>query len=639
MTKIILCLISFIDFIYFNIYKKRVLTDGVKIIDEIDISSYRISIKSNTGYHPVSNIYITRPYVIYNIILDNGYVINCADTHILYDEHLNPVYAKETYIGLKLYTDVGPISITNINITSIPVCMSDISVESNDHLFYCNSVLSHNSVTTAISILHKILFNVDKNGLILSKSGPAGQDLLKKIKDMYLYLPYHLKCGTHKWNQTEISFDNNSTLSTEPFSPTAGLGKTINFLILDEFAWCPPNDVELFYNNIIPTVTTDPTANVCIMSTQNGFNLFYQLWHGAETGKNIYAPFKVDWWQVPNYNPETNQWEKRDDKWRKNMIGVLGSEEKFYYQYGTMFSASDKCLVSRECLTKIRENTKLFVSFKDNPWYVGQYTQYFSYKEGYVMSKDKFYIVLVDLAEGGGGDYTIFNILEVVDEEHLEQVAKWHSNQVDLEHAALEFWLMFGQLFGQDKAIISIEWNTYGALFYMYLSQLNEPEYKPEDSWRFNVVAELDTSCIARYKKGNQEEEIANLPGQYSKHKQLPGIRLSSANKKASCALLKMKFEKFLITITDLTTVSELENFEDKNGNGSYAAGYGHDDIIMTFAQIPMLENTPKYKDFIEEYKMSKISGDVYGSMSDIDDLYAMPRNSFFEHNRFNSLF
>ena len=62
---------------------------------------------------------------------------------------------------------------------------------------------------------------------------------------MYLYLPYHLKIGTMKWNQTEISFDNNSTIATESFSPTAGLGKTINFLILDEFAWCPPNDVEL----------------------------------------------------------------------------------------------------------------------------------------------------------------------------------------------------------------------------------------------------------------------------------------------------------------------------------------------------------------------------------------------------------
>ena len=131
------------------------------------------------------------------------------------------------------------------------------------------------SVTTAIYCLWVILFNTDKTGLILSKSGAAGHDLLNKIKDMYLYLPYHIKCGTMKWNQSGISFDNNSNISTEAFSPTAGLGKTINFLILDEFAWCPANEVELFYNNIIPTVTTMSDSNVCIMSTQNGFNLFY----------------------------------------------------------------------------------------------------------------------------------------------------------------------------------------------------------------------------------------------------------------------------------------------------------------------------------------------------------------------------
>ena len=51
---------------------------------------------------------------------------------------------------------------------------------------------SGKSTTTAIYCLWKILFNTDKKGLILSKSGPAGVDLLSKIKDMYLYLPYHL---------------------------------------------------------------------------------------------------------------------------------------------------------------------------------------------------------------------------------------------------------------------------------------------------------------------------------------------------------------------------------------------------------------------------------------------------------------
>ena len=48
--------------------------------------------------------------------------------------------------------------------------------------------------------------------------------------------------------------------------------------------------------------------------------------------------------------------------------------------------------------------------------------------------------------------------------------------------------------------------------------------------------------------------------------------------------------------------VVELENFEDKNGNGSYKASYGHDDLIMTFVQIPMVQQTSKYKSMMEEY-------------------------------------
>ena len=54
---------------------------------------------------------------------------------------------------------------------------------------------SGKSTTTAIYCLWKILFSIDKSGLILSKSGPAGIDLLSKIKDMFLNLPYYLKLG------------------------------------------------------------------------------------------------------------------------------------------------------------------------------------------------------------------------------------------------------------------------------------------------------------------------------------------------------------------------------------------------------------------------------------------------------------
>lgn len=492
------------------------------------------------------------------------------------------------------------------------VTLRDYQVDYLNHLknnkfsIFLSCRQSGKSTTTAIFCLWKILFNVDKNALILSKSGPAGRDLLAKIKDMYLYLPYYLKCGTMKWNQSEISFDNNSSIKTEAFSPTAGLGSTISFLILDEFAWCPPNDVELFYNNIIPTVTTMPDANVCIMSTQNGFNMFYKLWKNSIEKKSIYAPFKVDWYQVPQYNMETKTWEKRTEEWKNKMIGVLGSEEAFYYQYGTQFSASDACLVSRETLTKIHQSEILFTAREE--LVSSLYSKFLFVNPEYDVTnfKNKYYIVLVDLAEGGGADYTVFQILEVkansiTGKVTFEQVAFWRSNTVDIEKAAVEFWVMMGQLFRTDlsNVIVSIEWNTYGALFYNYICLLNETENFKDSLWRFNICKEFDTSVFCHYKKANMNEEIAGIKNKNAKT--IPGIRWSAESKKTGCAMLKMMIEKGELIIRDIVQIGELENFEDKTGSGSYKASYGHDDMMMTLVQLPMVLQTGKYKEFIED--------------------------------------
>lgn len=606
--------VEVVDWLEYNFVFHKKLLDNYKTTKEIDISNYGIKVLTDVGYQPISYIYNTKPFTIYKVVLENGYSIECADKHMLFDENLNIIYADELVENLsRIMTDKGPSVVKYVSISKVKVSMCDVSVDHPYHRYYTNGILSHNSTTTAIFCLWSVLFRNDRNALILSKSGPAGQDLIKKIKDMYLYLPYHLKLGTLKWNQSEIAFDNNSTISTEAFSPTAGLGKTINFLILDEFAWCPPNDVELFYNNILPTVTADTSSNICIMSTQNGFNLFYKLWHAAETGKSMYAPFKVDWWQVPQWDPENHIWKKRDNAWKVMMVGVLGSEEAFYYQYGTQFSASDKCLVSRECLGKIRDLTYLFETPTDDSWYFSLHKTELKFKKDYDLHwlKIGWFIILVDLAEGGGNDFTTFNIIEVIGKDKFEQVGYWHCNTIDLEQASLEFWVLYGQLFNPNKTIVSVEWNTYGALFYNYLKNLNEPEYMPEASWRWQVnpLGEFDLANLIRYKKGSQEDNIANLNG-FKNSKTIPGIRLSHATKISACALLKMMLEKFDIIITDLLTVSELENFEDKNGNGSYAAAYGHDDLIMTFVQLPLLKNTTKYKDFMEEWEIEmKVTG------------------------------
>ena len=473
------------------------------------------------------------------------------------------------------------------------------------------------SVTTAIFCLWSVIFRTDRNALLLSKSGPAGVDLLSKIKDMYRYLPYYLKPGILKWNQKEISFDNNSSMSTEPFSPTAGLGKTINFLILDEFAWCPPNDVELFYNNIIPTVTTDTTANVCIISTQNGFNLFYKLFTAAEQRRNIYAPMTVNWWDVPNWDNKNKKWVRRDEKWHKEMIGVLGSEEAFEYQYGTMFLTSDNCIVPRETLSRLVSGAKMFKKCDGAAPYEGYNSQFLYIKEDYIISKDKYYVVTCDLAEGSGKDYTVFSITETLPTGALEHVAVWRSNEVDIEGAALELWLMSGQLFGTDKFLLSIEWNTYGALFYTYLNNLNDYDTGPgheQSNDRFRLCPDgIDMSCVIEYTKQSQEDAIAGIGRNTST---VPGIRMSHTSKQTACGLLKNMLIKGKLIVTDLTTVNEIQNFEDRTGNGSYSASYGHDDIVMTLAQLALAQNSGRYGYFIDEMIEKQHENAVYSNMA-----------------------
>lgn len=656
-------LISIIDNIEFKYkYKSKCPIDNYKTITDIDITDYNLEILTDSGYQPISHLYTTKPFIIYRITLENGYKIDVADKHKFFDENYNIIYADELTVNSFIQTDDRLKRVRSIKIyNNLSVSMADVTVDHPDHRLYTNGILSHNSVTTAIFCLWSILFRTDRNALLLSKSGPAGVDLLSKIKDMYRFLPYHLKPGVLKWNQSEISFDNNSSMSTESFSPTAGLGKTINFLVLDEFAWCPPNDVELFYNNIIPTVTTDTTANVCIISTQNGFNLFYKLFTASQKGENIYANMTVNWWDVPNWDGENKCWVKRDEKWKQQMIGILGSPEKFEYQYGTMFLTSDKCLVPRETLSKLMERAKLFQPLNkhdiygikqsdnitdnitdtginniyklidknntlSNNLYVSLYNKYLYIKEGYEFSKDNWYIILIDLAEGAGKDYTVFNIIEKKSDGKMEQVARWTANTIDLQNAALEFWLLYTQVFNPDRCIFSIEWNTYGALFYTYLMALNESDNNNDENavlnnWRFQYAPDgIDMGQCVRYTKTSQEDNIAGLVSTHSKT--VPGIKMTAANKKTACAMLKNLIIKDDLVLTDLTTISELQNFEDDRGNGSYRASYGHDDIIMTMVQIPLLQNTAKYKDFCEDIELSQSQNNVNSELrSSIDNI------------------
>jgi hypothetical protein len=122
------------------------------------------------------------------------------------------------------------------------------------------------TTTSAVFMLHYILFNVDKNALVLGNKRKTAVEILDKAKKIYLELPYFLKPGIYKWNEAEIVLDNGCRLTAEATTINSGISFTFHCVLADEFAHVAPNIIEKFYNNLFPTITA-AKARFMITST------------------------------------------------------------------------------------------------------------------------------------------------------------------------------------------------------------------------------------------------------------------------------------------------------------------------------------------------------------------------------------
>jgi hypothetical protein len=96
-----------------------------------------------------------------------------------------------------------------------------------------------------------------------------------------------------------------------------------NCLILDEFAFIDKGAssslADEFIKSVFPTISSakdKSNSKIIIISTPNGMNAFYRIWHKASIGKNDFIPFKIDWRTVPrSVGP---------DEFKQNQVNVIG---------------------------------------------------------------------------------------------------------------------------------------------------------------------------------------------------------------------------------------------------------------------------------------------------------------------------
>jgi len=207
-------------------------------------------------------------------------------------------YFIENYVNIKREDgSIGKISLRDYQNEMIDI------MDQNRFSIFMFSRQSGKTIGTSIMILHKVLFSNDKNVLIVGNNGNTVSENIKKIKDIYLLLPYFLKKGVFNWAEKTISLDNGCRIKTANCTATAGIGNAVDFLYLDEFAKIPSNISEAYYGAVVPTVSSINNSKIVITSTPDGFNLFHKLLTDAERDeedpqKNMYKSLRVYWHQV-----------------------------------------------------------------------------------------------------------------------------------------------------------------------------------------------------------------------------------------------------------------------------------------------------------------------------------------------------
>ena len=304
-TNILISIIKFLIEFIEKIDLRNISLDeddiNKKILNSINVLGLKV--KTDIGYEEISVLHSTQPYRHY-LLKTEDYKLSCADKHIVFDKYHNEVFVKDLKIGDLIQTESGLQEVKYLKKDNFKSSMFDVTVNHQNHRLYTNGILSHNTISAAIFMVHKILFDNDKNIMIVANKGDTAVEIVDKIKSIYSLLPFFLKPGIKIWNQKSLTFENGCRIKTSARTKTPAIGFTIDVLYLDEFAHIPSNIIEPYYTAAFPTTAAVQNSKIIITSTPNGMNLFHRLLTDAERAegdpsKNNYKAMRVYWYQVP----------------------------------------------------------------------------------------------------------------------------------------------------------------------------------------------------------------------------------------------------------------------------------------------------------------------------------------------------
>lgn len=133
-----------------------------KITKTTKVSDYEV--ETPYGWVDIEALHETIPYQVYELKLDNGYHLKCADNHIIINDSNKEVFVKDLKNGDVVKTDNGTSKVISVTDLGYEEVMYDLELsEDSDRVYYTNGILSHN--THLSKLLAKEIFG-DSEALI-----------------------------------------------------------------------------------------------------------------------------------------------------------------------------------------------------------------------------------------------------------------------------------------------------------------------------------------------------------------------------------------------------------------------------------------------------------------------------------------
>lgn len=431
-------------------------------------------------------------------------------------------------------------------------------IHENRKVIIMESRQAGKTVTSSAYILWYTLFQESKTVAILANKEKTAQEIMSRYQLMYENLPIWMQQGIKTWNKGDIELENGSKAFTAATTAAGIRSKSVNLLYIDEAAIIPNNIADAFFTSVYPVISSGKTSKILITSTPLGYNHFWKFWNDAENKRNDFVPLFIPYWKIPG----------RDEKWAEEQRRLLG-EIKYNQEVACAFLGSSLTLIRGDIIGQMSYDNPIL---SDNGLDIYEYpVKGERDKDGKIVVSPHVYVIVADTAQGVGGDYSAFVIIDIT-EVPYKLVGKYRDNKI----APMLYPSVIHKLAKQyNDAYVLVEVNTSEQVAHILYS-----EYEYE-----NIL------FVTKNSKGQ-----AITGGFGGANKTRLGVQTDKKVKRVGCFTFKSLVEEKKILIPDADVISELSTFIQVRDSYKADEGY-HDDLVMPLVLFSWVTTNPYFKE------------------------------------------